>query len=819
MLRSYFKTAWRNLLKNRVFSLINIAGLAIGMAACLLILQYVNFELSFDRYNKNIDDLYRVTNDRYQDGKLTQHGTITYSAVGKAMQNDFPEVVNHARVYPLRKSVIAYDDKKFADQRVIAVDNSFLSMFSCGMLAGDERTALEQPYSIIFTESEAKMFFGGRGQDYGSLLGKLVILGRDSTPYKITGICKDVPENSHLPYDVLLSYVTLTTGKSPYKQADYDFTDSDFWHYLQLKKGADYKALERKFTAFSDKYFQGNKVSGSVEKFYLQPLARAHLYSDYEYEIGVTGSATVVWGLLIIALFIIVIAWVNYINLSTAKSVERAREVGVRKVTGATKGQLMSQFLTESLIINMVALALAIVLILILQGPFNVLVQHKLSLADLMQKSLGGYGLTIGLLGLILAGICISGFYPAFVMSSFRPILVLKGRFSSTGKGIMLRKGLVIGQFAITIALISGSLVVYRQIKFMNAQELGMNIDQMMIVKPPMLISFDSTFMARENSFKAEMERIPDVKGVTSSNRVAGDEMGRAFDVHRAEDNSGAHLAMRNMGVDPDFIRVYGIRLLAGRALDYSDYNVDYNKLHNVLVNANAVKLFGFASNQDAIGRSFMMFGKKWDIVGVINDYHQKSLRYPLEPLILQPFYGTGNAISVKVNSGNMSGTVAAIKEKYAQFFPGNVFDYYFLNDKFNAQYKNDRLFGSAFTLFAGFAIFIACLGLLGLSLFATAQRVKEIGVRKVLGATAGNIVLLLSKDFVRLIVISFVIAAPLAWYVMHGWLRDFAYRIDLNGWVFVIAGLLAVGVALITVSVQALRAARANPAKSLRSE
>ncbi len=616
-----------------------------------------------------------------------------------------------------------------------------------------------------------------------------------------------------------MSSVTLNSGNNNYKQADYDFTDSDFWHYIQLKHGTDYKALEKKFGAFSDKYFQGNKVSGSVEKFYLQPLARAHLYSDYEYEIGDTGSATVVWGLLIIALFIIVIAWINYINLSTAKSVERAREVGVRKVTGATQGQLMGQFLIESLIINLLAMALAIVLILALQEPFNALVQHKLSLGNLLQKSLGGYGLTIGLLGSVLAGIIISGFYPAFVLSSFRPILVLKGKFSSSGKGILLRKGLVIGQFAITIALISGSLVVYRQIRFMNAQELGMNIDRMMIVKAPRMTGFDSTFIARVNSFKAEMGRIPDVKGVTSASRVAGDEMSRSFDVHRLDDNNGTHLVMRTVGADPDFIGVYGIKLLAGRALDYADYNADYNKLHNVLVNENAVKVLGFSSNQDAIGRSLMMFNKQWDIVGVINDYHQKSLRYPLEPLILQPFYGTGNAISVKVNTENLTGTVAAVKQKYAQFFPGNVFDYYFLDEKFNAQYKNDRLFGRAFTLFAGFAVFIACLGLLGLSLFATAQRVKEIGVRKVLGASAGNIVLLLSEDFVRLIVISFVIAAPVAWYVMHRWLEDFAYRVELSVWVFVIAGLLAVGVALVTVSVQALRAARMNPVKSLRSE
>ncbi|HVX50869.1 MAG TPA: ABC transporter permease, partial [Chitinophagaceae bacterium] len=440
MLKSYLTTAWRNLRKNKVFSLINVAGLSIGMAACLLILQYVNFELSYDQFNTNISDIYRVYNDRYQNGKLVQHGTITYSAIGKAMQDDYPEVINHARAEPYGNTIISYGDKKFGDQQVTAVDNSFLTMFSYPLIKGDRNTALKEPFSIIVTQTAADRYFGTHGSGYDNVVGKAVILGRDSMPYKITGVCKDVPENSHLQFDVLMSYVTLYSGKYPYKAADYDFVDSDFWHYIQLKHGTDYKALQAKFDAFSQKYFQGNKVSGSVEKFYLQPLAKAHLYSDFEYEIGNTGSATVVWGLLIIAVFIIVIAWVNYINLSTARSAERAREVGVRKVTGATKAQLVRQFLTESFLINFIALLLGIIIMLTLQPAFNALIGHKLSYTYLFQKSLGGYSVTSGLLLLMAAGIFISGFYPAFVLSSFRPILVLKGKFTTSKKGIALRK-------------------------------------------------------------------------------------------------------------------------------------------------------------------------------------------------------------------------------------------------------------------------------------------------------------------------------------------------------------------------------------------
>jgi len=700
---------------------------------------------------------------------------------------------------------------------VMAVDNSFLSMFSYPFIAGDEKNALQDPYTVVISQTSAEKYFGTK--DFSSVVGKTLVMGRDSMPYKITGVIKDVPENSHLAFDILAAYTTMLSGKYPYKEADYDFHQSNFFHYVQLRRGTDYKALQSKFEAFSQKYFQGNKVSGSVEKFYLQPVAKAHLYSDYEYEIGETGSATVVWGLLIIAVFIIVIAWVNYINLSTARSAERAKEVGVRKVTGATKSQLIRQFLSESLLINIIALIFAFALVIILQPAFNALIQHKLSFANLFQKSLNGYSITVGLLALVLIGIFISGFYPAFVLSSFKPILVLKGKFSASKKGIVLRKGLVIGQFAITVALIIGSFVVYKQIRFMNQQELGMNINQILIVKPPLLSTFDSAFMARENSFKQEVRQIANVTGVTTSNRVAGNEMSRAFDVHRTDDNSGNKYTVRQMGADYDFIDVYNIKLLAGRKLTSIDYNADYNKLHNVLINESAVKLLGFKSNDDALGKSIVMNDKKWDVIGVINDYHQKSLRYNLEPIILQPFYGTYNPISIKVNTTNVAETIAGIKTKYAEFFPGNLFDYFFLDERFNEQYKNDKLFGKAFGIFAGFAIFIACLGLLGLSLFATTQRTKEIGVRKVLGASVSNIVLLLSKDFIKLIIIAFVIASPVAWFVMHEWLQDFAYRINISWWVFALAGFLAIIIALATISFQAIKAAVANPVKSLRSE
>src|SRR6185437_713198 len=551
MVKSYLKTAWRNLWKNKVFSLINILGLSLGMAACLLILQYVNFELSYDQFNKNASNIYRVINDRYQNGKLIQHGTISYSAVSKAMKDDYPEVQNYTRILPTGDIIISYNDKKIPKERSLAVDKSFLSMFPYPFLAGDEQTALKEPNTVVVSETLARKIFDVSNNNFDRYIGKMIKVAQDTFPSKVVGIIKDVPENSLLQFDVLLSYRTVIHSYG-YKQADYDFTDSDFWHYIQLKPGADYKAFDAKLAAFSQRHFQGNKISGSVEKFYLQPLLNAHLYSDTEYEIAKTGSARVVWGLLIISLFIISIAWINYINLATARSVERAKEVGVRKVTGATQGQLIRQFLTESFLINVMDLVIALVMVYLAQGVFNDLVQHQLSFAYLFKKGLGGYTITVGLIIVILAGIFISGCYPAFVLSAFKPIMVLKGRFSSSKKGAVLRKGLVIGQFAITVVLITGSFVVYKQIKYMADQNLGINIDQMMVINGPVFVKADTTFVARTNALVGEMDQIPGVKNAATSFWVPGNEMGRNFNIRAVAGDPNTHYTMRFDGVSLD---------------------------------------------------------------------------------------------------------------------------------------------------------------------------------------------------------------------------------------------------------------------------
>jgi len=814
MLLNFLTIALRNLHKHKMFSLINITGLAIGLSACLLILEYVSFKLSYDQFNTNLNDLYRVVNDRYQSGNLIQHSTSTYSAIGKALNDDYDEVINNARLSPAGEKIVVNDDKKLAEKKTFYVDNSFLSMFSYTILAGNKNTMITQPNTIAITEKLAHRLFGN--MPISSIVGKNLMLQRDTTPYRIDGVLKDIPENSHLDFNMLISYPTLI---QMWQEADYNFTQADFWHYIQLRPGTDYKLVNAKLNDFSRRHFEGTKVSGSDEKFFLQPVSRAHLYSDFEYEIANTGNATVVWGLIVIAIFIIAIAWFNYVNLSTARSVERAREVGIRKVIGGSKQQLIIQFMTESVIVNVISIGLALLIVNFVQPYFNELLQYDLSLSFLITKGLNGYSIFASLVAIIIIGILVSGFYPAFVLSSYKPVTVLKGSITASKSGISFRKALVIVQFTITVTLAIGSIVTIRQIKFMSNTALGFNMDQIMIVHPPRLTQWDSTFVSKMSSFKEEVKKLSNVIGAASSWHVPGTDMGRSFDVRRGDSLSSNKFTIGQTGVDYDFLPLYQVKLLAGRQFMITDHNSNWEQLHNTIINRSAAKMLGFTSADDAIGKSIFNGTKKWDIVGVVEDYHQKSLKYPLEPIQFMPAFGTGSTISVKINTKNVNPTVQGIKNKYESFFSGNLFDFEFLDDRFNRQYDNERLFAKVFGIFAALAIVVACLGIFGLTMFATSQRIKEIGVRKVLGASVTNILVLVSSDFMKLIILATLIACPLAWLVMHRWLQDFTYRTNISWWIFLVAGMGAFIIAIMTVVFQAFKAAIVNPVKSLRTE
>jgi putative ABC transport system permease protein len=741
---------------------------------------------------------------------------ITYSGVGKALNDDYEEIIENGRVVPTGSRIIDINgEKTVLDNESLTVDNGFINIFSFPFLAGDKKTALLQANEVVITETFARTIFKYTGTDLSSLLGKTLILDTETTPYVVRGVVADVPDNSHLQFQILISYPTLI--KNGWAEAEHNFTWSDFWHYVKLKPGTDYKALQSHFGEFSERHFQGTKVSGSDETFFLQPLTEAHLYSDFEYEIGVTGKAHVVWGLLIIAIFILIIAWVNYINLATARAMERAKEVGMRKVSGAKRTQLIVQFLTESVVVNMLALVLAIIIVQATQPLFNDLIENQLSLMLLLGDGFGGYLTTLVLTLTIICGIILSGFYPAFVLSSFKPAAIVKANFGSSQKGIVMRKVLVIAQFSATIILITGSLVVYQQIRYMNSKDLGVTIDQVLVISPPTLTPWDSTFIERANSFKEELKTLANVRSAATSQRVPGNELSRSFNVRRVgtEDN----FTTRRTGIDFDFIDLYNIKMIAGRKFVPEDYHPRMSNLHNAIINEQAVKLLGFTSPEDAIGKQFMISQKQWDIVGVISDYHQKSLRNPLEPTIFLPLYGNFNPFSVKIATNNMDETITLMKQKYQAFFPGNVFNYYFLDERFNQQYKDDTLFGKVFGLFSGLAIFIACLGLLGLSAFMARLHTKEIGIRKVLGASVNSIVTMLSTGFLKLVLVAIVIASPVAWWIMNTWLQDFAYRISIPWWTIPLTGLLTIFIAMVTISFQSIKAAIANPINSLRNE
>ncbi len=639
----------------------------------------------------------------------------------------------------------------------------------------------------------------------------------DKDPYVVTGVMPDVPENSLLQFKMLISYQTLVGWMN--NGADNNWRNSDFYHFLQLKPGTGYRQLEARFPAFSQRYLKGNTVSGSDEKFSLQPLTRAHLYPDLEYEIGKTGNGKAVWAMLVIAFFILSIAWVNYINLSTTRAMERAKEVGIRKVAGASRSQLVQQFLSESVLLNLTALVFAVTLVQFVQPLFNGLLEQNLSLSLLLGKGYGGMLTPLLLLGVIITGVFLSGFYPAFALSAYRPVVVLKGKFQRSSKGIVLRKSLVVFQYAASIALIMGTCTVYYQIQYMTRMDLGIQLDQTLVVYGPGQTPWDSTFIHKANSLKTEVKKLASVKDAATSARMPGDRWGRLFDLQLAGNNSDQTLSSSNLHVDYDFIRVFGIKMLAGREFRSTDHKEDWAKVTSVIINRKAAELLGFLQPEQAVNRQVKFWRKTWDVVGVMENFHQQSLKNELEPVVFIPTYGTNNYFSFKVQPEGIAQTINQVKAKYLQFFPGNTFEYFFLDERFNRQYHDDILFGRLTLTFSVLAIVVACLGLLGLSLYATIQRTKEIGVRKILGASVVSILVMLSGDFIRLILLANLIAWPVAWWVMHKWLQNYAYKIGFTPWFFILPALLVLLTALLTISLQTLRAARSNPADALRYE
>lgn len=816
MLRNYFTIALRNVLKTKVFSAINVLGLSIGLAACLLIFQFVSYELSYDTFHEKLDRTYRVTNDRFQHGKLIQHGTIMYPTIGPTMAKDFPEIENYTRLMPAGTLNVKIDDKNFRGEQCHFADEYFFTVFSFRILAGEKASLLKDPYTAVLTAETAAKYFGSSGTDYSEYIGKLFYWGLDTQPYIVKGICENIPSNSHIQFDALISYSTLFSSED--KSADNSWTWSDMRHYLVLRPGTDYKQLESKFPAYSERYFNGDKVSGSVEKFYLQPLKDAHLYSDYEYDIAETASGKAVWAMLAVAIFILVIAWINYVNLTTSRALDRAKEVGLRKVMGAMKAQLVRQFILESLIVTALAFAVAIAIVFVFQSSFNEIVGNELSLKSIFTSLQFKHVLL--LISVLVAGAILSGFYPAFVLSSYEPVTVLKGKFTRSSKGNFLRKALVVFQFTSSAALIMGTFIVGKQIAFMNDAALGINIKNIITIQSPELMPWDSTFVQRVESYKHELTRIDGVINATTTGRLPGARLGRSFNVQLS--GSQEKYTHSVMNVDHSFFDTYNVSLLAGRKFVSFDHNADYDKLNTIILNKSAVQLLGIKTPDDAIGKEILWGNngtRRWTIVGVVNDFHQEGLQKPMEPIFFRPIYSTGSPTSVRVETDDLPKTIAAIEATYKSFFPGNAFEYSILEDRYKLQYSDDARFGKIISTFTFLAIIVSCLGLLGLSSYTAAQRTKEIGIRKVLGASLTNIVTILSYDFVRLVLIAAILALPIAYFSMQNWLQSYAYRITPHWTQFAFPVGIVITIAAITISFQVLKTAMTNPAETIKYE
>jgi putative ABC transport system permease protein len=807
MIRSYLKTAWRAILKHKGFSFINIFGLSLGIAACLLILQYVRFERSFDNFHSKGDRIFRLQQDRYNDGKLSTQWAAGAAGAGKTFKQALPEIESYAWFRSAGNAVISYNNIEFRQNRAYLANEDFLRIFSYPMLSGKIEGSLTEPNTAVITASCARKYFGNEDP-----MGKVLSRNKQES-YKITGVMADMPENTHLKFDLILSmptFIKLVKANNPEVETTFDW---DGWYtYLLLKPGTDAVKVESKINGLIKQRFGAEMKTNNYGLIYhLQPLKDIHLYSDYMMEAEPNGNGKSVSFLLIISLFIIVIAWINYINLSTARAVDRAREVGVRKVMGSYRSQLIGQFLMESMLVNLFAVLLALLIVFATLPLFNDLTGKQFTFSGFFDLNFW-----LALAGLFLVGTFLSGLYPALVLSSFKPIAVLKGRLMKSRHGAILRHSLVVLQFAASIALIVGTFSVYSQLSFMQKQELGVNINQTLVLRGPNVT--DSLYSEKINAFKTEMLRIPGVTKVTASTEVPGNKVGwNAGGIGLVGGDGSKTNQYRIIGIDYDFIEAYGLKILKGRNFS-TQYKTDPNA---VLFNESAIKLLGFNKPEEAINKRIEFWGDQYTIIGVVSNHHQESLREAYDAHIFRLIPDSRNFYSIKIDAGNKQwdGIVEHSKRKWATFFPGNPFEYFFLNDHYEAQYQADNRFGQTFGLFAILAIIVSCMGLFGLASFITTQRTKEVGIRKVSGANRFNILLLLTRDFVKPILIALLIAIPTTYYLLVQWLQDYAFKMPISAWLFIVPALLIIIIALVTVSVQTIKVAAANPVKSLRTE
>ena len=809
MIKNYFKIAWRNLVKHKGISAINLFGLTVGLTSCLLITVFILHELSYDRYNKNADNIYRVTRSfNNKDGVVSLNLSTIAPPFGYYLPTDFPEIKKMTRLIDDGISPLRYKEKLFNQKELYFADENLFDVFSVKVLRGNPETALRDPFSIMLTEESAKKYFGDEDPM------EKTIRYNNTFDLKVTGIYKAFPENAHMHPNMLCSFNTLKdTTVYGEEQLRTNWGNNSFFTYLLLPDGYDIKNMESRFPAFIDKHMPEGYNSGiqpsKMTKLGLQKLTDIHLYSHTDYEAEPNSDISRVYIFAAIAFFILLIACINYMNLSTARSVLRAREIGIRKVIGAEKKELIFQFIGESILIMLIATIIAFGLLILAVPWLNKVSGQQLSAALLIRWQV--------LLPLIISPFIIgafAGLYPAVFMSSFKPVKTLKGFFKTGGAGLSLRKVLVVTQFSISIILIITTAIVYQQLHYMQKKSLGFDKEQLVIVP------YNRSLGEKYESFRNDLLSNSSIKNATRTSRIP---------TGRLLDNMGAYIAdgdsmmpvtadIKYVSVDYDFVPTYNIRMIAGR--NYSrEFGTD---TAGFVLNQTAIKAIGWKSPEDAIGKDFKYGNTKGRVIGVINDFHFESMHQKIEPMVFCMFpqrFNYFNNLSVKISATNAISAISTIEKAWKNYIPEAPFEYSFMDENFDKLYESEQRQGTTFTIFACIAIFIACLGLLGLSAFTISQRIKEIGVRKVLGADVGGIVTLLSKDFLKLVLVAALISFPIAWYAMNNWLKDFAYRVNIQWWIFLVAALIALLVALATVSYQAIKAAIANPVKSLRTE
>lgn len=803
MLRYFFQIAWRNLKKRKLFGIINIAGLSIGMACCLLIALYIHNELSYDRYHPKADRIYRVTQTFRSVQKGENPGPPApqdfqvwgCAPVAPALQHDFPEIEKVCRFMSPMSILLQHGDKRIQQDNLLCMDSTAFDIFGWKMLYGDPHTALIAPGSIVLTKSVAEKFFGDTDP-----VGQ-VFHGNNQFDLNVTGVMEDVPANSQFTFNGLISMSTMRK----YRPEIFSWWGYvDFYTYLLLKKNAGIASLQAKAADFVKRNNPDDKgYAISFEK-----MTDAYLHSEATRQPGPTGSLTDVYLFSCIAIFIVLIACINFMNLSTARSLERAKEVGVRKVLGVTPSSLVRQFLAESVLLSIFAGIIALFL-----ASAGVPLITSLSGKDLGNVNLFRLPVLLAITGCSIVVGLIAGIYPAWFLSGFKAITVLKGKFNPSGQGISLRKALVVFQFTVSIVLIAGTIIVYNQLAFVSHRDLGFRKDQMLIVD----FEGDNQVQQHIETIKSAISATPGVLSVAASRAVPGEFLPNAGTEIEMPDGRMGQQSPLIYEIDFDFIPTYHIPLVAGR--NYSRA-LKTDSAESMIINEAAARLYGWRNPADAVGKRFDQWGRKGKIIGVLKDFNFRSLHKEVEPLTLRYGYpGDLNRISVGLKGDNIPATIAGINSTWNKLAPQRPFLYHFLDQSFNEQYQADRQFGNLFTLFSCLSIFIACMGLFGLSTFMAQQRIKEIGIRKVLGSSQTGIVMLLSKDFIKLIVIALLISVPLCWWVMHHWLQGFAYRIHIGPVVFLESGLIALAIALATMTWQSLRAAMANPVRSLRSE